>query len=130
MTTEDIDSAYSRKNLVHRKNKLQSVIKGVRSFIVKKCVGVGSLVESPAFKTLAADKAVVDIFEVTFIFGSGWATMTDLTAQLVGFLLVAATSGPEREQYVETIMGLDEATATEIAKILQEVRYILVATVH
>jgi len=118
--TADIDHTFSWRRL-GQKNTLQAVIDGVRRFITEECVEIEKLVESPAFKAIAADKKTKDILEVALIFGGGWKTVTDLCAQLVTFILVAATSGPDRESYIGTIVGLEAGVQGEIAAIIQQV---------
>lgn len=118
--TDDIDHTFSWRRRP-QKNTLQAVIEGVRRFITEECVEIEKLVESPAFKAIAADKKTKDILEVALIFGGGWKTVTDLSAQLVTFILVAATSGPDRESYIGTIVGLEAGVQGEIAAIIQQV---------
>lgn len=118
--TADIDHTFSWRRR-SQKNPLQAVIDGLRRFITEECVEIEKLVESPAFKALAADKKTKDIIEVALIFGGGWKTVTDLCAQLVTFILVAGTSGPDRESYIGTIVGLEASVQGEIAAIIQQV---------
>lgn len=118
--TADIDSTFARRR-PYNKPSLQAVIDGVRRFITAECIEIEMLVEAPAFRAISADKKLEDILEVALILGAGWKTVTDLCAQLVTFLLVAATSGPDRESYIGTIVGLEADVQAEIAALIQQV---------
>ena len=117
----DIDSSFNPNAHLHKNNKLQAVIDGTRRLLTQECPDMETLVESPAFKALAGDRKATDIFEVTLIFGSGWRAMTDLCAQLLTFVLIAAVTGEKRAEYVGTMMGMEAGVQTELRDIIQAV---------
>lgn len=51
--------------------------------------------------------------------------MTDLCAQLLTFVLIAAVTGEKRAEYVGTMMGMEAGVQTELRDIIQAVSRIL-----
>lgn len=78
--------------------------------------------ESPSFIAISADGKTEDILEVAIDLKDVWGAFTDLCEQLTSFLLVAAMSGPRRQDYISTIMTFDQGVQGEIKDIIEQVR--------
>ena len=119
--TADIDPTFTRRR-INEKKTFQAVIRGLRYYIVTECADLEELVESPSFIAISADGKTEDILEVAVTLSGGWTAFTDLCEQLTSFLLVAAMSGPRRQDYISTIMTFDHGVQGEIKEIIEQVR--------
>ncbi|OBT47842.1 hypothetical protein VE00_01470 [Pseudogymnoascus sp. WSF 3629] len=97
----DIDPTFTRRR-INEKKTFQAVIRGLRYYIVTECAELEELVESPSFIAISADGKTEDILELT------------------SFLLVAAMSGPRRQDYISTIMTFDHGVQGEIKEIIEQ----------
>ncbi|ELR01714.1 hypothetical protein GMDG_00090 [Pseudogymnoascus destructans 20631-21] len=97
----DIDPTFTRRR-INEKKTFQAVIRGLRCYIVTECAELEELVESPSFIAISADGKTEDILELT------------------SFLLVAAMSGPRRQDYISTIMTFDQGVQGEIKEIIEQ----------
>ncbi|OBT67945.1 hypothetical protein VE03_02442 [Pseudogymnoascus sp. 23342-1-I1] len=97
----DIDPGFTRRR-INEKKTFQAVIRGLRYYIVTECAELEELVESPSFIAISADGKTEDILELT------------------SFLLVAAMSGPRRQDYISTIMTFDQGVQGEIKDIIEQ----------
>ncbi|OBU01506.2 hypothetical protein VE01_00468 [Pseudogymnoascus verrucosus] len=97
----DIDPTFTRRRS-NEKKTFQAVIRGLRYYIVTECTELEELVESPSFIAISADGKTEDILELT------------------SFLLVAAMSGPRRQDYISTIMTFDQGVQGEIKDIIEQ----------
>ncbi|KFY61125.1 hypothetical protein V496_05143 [Pseudogymnoascus sp. VKM F-4515 (FW-2607)] len=97
----DIDPSFTRRR-INEKKTFQAVIRGLRYYIVTECAELEELVESPSFIAISADGKTEDILELT------------------SFLLVAAMSGPRRQDYISTIMTFDQGVQGEIKDIIEQ----------
>lgn len=84
------------------------------------CADLEELVESPSFIAISADGKTEDILEVAMLFMNKWAAFTDLCEKLTSFFLVAAMSGPRRQDYISTIMTFDQGVQGEIKNIIEQ----------
>jgi hypothetical protein len=80
---------------------------------------------TPSLKAISEHSHAAQMFEVTHCFRCGENASIDLTIQLLTVVLMAAISGPDRGDYVGAITQLDAGVQAEIAKIIQQVRFIL-----
>ncbi|OBT79149.1 hypothetical protein VF21_01786 [Pseudogymnoascus sp. 05NY08] len=115
----DIDPTFTRRRL-NEKKTFQSVIRGLRYYIVTECAELEELVESPSFIAISADGKTEDILEVAVTLNGGRTVCIDLCEQLTSFLLVAAMSGPRRQDYISTIMTFDQGVQGEIKEIIEQ----------
>ncbi|KFY08793.1 hypothetical protein V492_05903 [Pseudogymnoascus sp. VKM F-4246] len=115
----DIDPTFTRRRS-NEKQTFQAVIRGLRYYILTECADLEELVESPSFIAISADGKTEDVIEVAMLQNSLWAAFTDLCAKLTSFLLVAAMSGPRRQDYINTIMTFDHGVQGEIKDIIEQ----------
>ncbi|KFZ06442.1 hypothetical protein V501_07405 [Pseudogymnoascus sp. VKM F-4519 (FW-2642)] len=115
----DIDPTFTRRRS-NEKKTFQAVIRGLRYYIVTECAELEELVESPSFIAISADGKTEDILEVAVALNGGWTAFTNLCEQLTSFLLVAAMSGPRRQDYISTIMTFDQGVQGEIKDIIEQ----------
>ncbi|KFZ10290.1 hypothetical protein V502_08218 [Pseudogymnoascus sp. VKM F-4520 (FW-2644)] len=115
----DIDPTFTRRR-INEKKTFQAVIRGLRYYIVTECAELEELLESPSFIAISADGKTEDILEVAMDLKDVWGAFTDLCEQLTSFLLVAAMSGPRRQDYISTIMTFDQGVQGEIKEIIEQ----------